>query len=379
MNVEQTGAVKAAIEVESLLDLAREKSIIGRQSLVNAISDLFEGGNEELSDRERTLMQSILHQLVRDTEKEVRKAIAKRFAGSRLVSNAIAKELANDEIEVAYPILQKSDLLRDLDLIEVIRTRTFEHQLVISQRERVSESVSEALVDTDRERVIVSLLKNAGAEISRGIRERLVDQSRTVGAYQDPLLRRSDLDEDLARRMFIWVSAALRTHIVEKYALDKDQVDDLLERLSAMDQYTVGPGGLTRAASEELAAELNNEGAITPDLLAQCLRDGEVGLFESLLWEATRLRKRLVSRILFEPGGEGLAIALKALGCPKGLFKEIFLSARRSRLMDEPALKTEAENAILFYAKLTKGSAAKVLARWRRNENFLAVLRDIES
>ncbi len=377
--MQQARGVKAAIEVESLLDLAREKSIIGRQSLVNAISDLFEGGNEELSDRERTLMKSILHQLVRDTEKEVRKAIAERFAGSRLVSNAIAKELANDEIEVAYPILKKSDLLRDLDLIEVIRTRTFEHQLVISQRQRVSEVVSEALVDTERERVIVSLLKNVGAKISRRIRERLVDQSRTVSAYQDPLLRRSDLDDDLARRMFDWVSAALRTHIVEKYALDKDQVDDLLERLSAMDQYTVGPGGLTREASEELAADLNNEGAITPDLLAQCLRDGEVGLFETLLWEATRLRKRLISRILFEPGGEGLAIILKALECPKGLFKEIFISARSARLVDEADLQAEAEIAVTFFAKLTMGSATKVLARWRRNEDFLAVLRDIET
>ena len=58
--------------------------------------------------------------------------------------------LANDDIEVAYPILAFNKVLQDADLIEVIRHRTLEHQLVIAIREDVSEAVSDALVRTGK-------------------------------------------------------------------------------------------------------------------------------------------------------------------------------------------------------------------------------------
>ena len=65
-------AGNSKIDVDGLLQLAREKSIDGRKALLRAISDLFEGRSEELNERETTLMHAILHQLVSDTEKEVR-------------------------------------------------------------------------------------------------------------------------------------------------------------------------------------------------------------------------------------------------------------------------------------------------------------------
>ena len=68
MAVENSGP--GGIDVEGLLQLAREKSIVGRQALLKAISDLFDGRSEELNEREATLMHAILHQLVNDTEKE---------------------------------------------------------------------------------------------------------------------------------------------------------------------------------------------------------------------------------------------------------------------------------------------------------------------
>ena len=131
-------AGNSQIDVDGLLKLAREKSIDGRKALLRAISDLFEGRSEELNEREVTLMHAILHQLVSDTEKEVRKAVSDQFAASQYISAEIVKELANDDIEVAFSVLRHSKLLRDPDLIEVIRNRTFEHQLAVAQRENIS-------------------------------------------------------------------------------------------------------------------------------------------------------------------------------------------------------------------------------------------------
>lgn len=368
---------RGGIDVEGLLQLAREKSVVGRQSLVNALGDLFEESEEEISAGEREIMHGILQRLVADTERQVRQAVSERFADTDYLPGDIAYQLATDDIEVAFPILLKSELLRDLDLIEIIRNRTFEHQLAISQRQVVSEAVSDVLVETDRESVILGLLGNAGAKISRATLERLVEESKTISPYQEPLMNRSDLDGDLAKRMFVWVSAALRGHIISRYKIDREEADDLLAEISVAVQ-DAPPQDNAPSPAEQLAAELKENGAITPDLMANSLRDGEVRLFEAMLKEATGLRKRLVERILFESGGEGLAIALKSLNCPQDAFEQMFIMSRRARRIGESIIKRESQNLKNFYPKITQAAAEKVVARWRRNAGYLAAIRDIE-
>ncbi|MDP6603590.1 MAG: DUF2336 domain-containing protein [Rhodospirillales bacterium] len=75
----------------------------------------------------------------------VRRIVSQQLANVPDVPEALVRLLANDDIEVAYPILVYSELLRDADLIEVIRHRTQEHQLAVAIRNEVSETVSNAL------------------------------------------------------------------------------------------------------------------------------------------------------------------------------------------------------------------------------------------
>src|SRR3546814_14322899 len=74
-----------------------------------------------------------------------------------------------------------------------------------------------------------SLLENADAEISGATMEFLVEESRRVDCYQEPLLHRHELSPDLARRMYWWVSAALREHFSRHFEIDPDALDDQLE------------------------------------------------------------------------------------------------------------------------------------------------------
>ena len=152
-----------------------------------------------------------MRQLIHDVEVSVRRALAERLSEQPLAPHELVIALANDEIEVAHPLLVNSDVLQDLELIEIIRNRTLEHQLAIGIRKSVSEEVTDALIATDSVDVIKTLLENHHAKISQRTMEYLVEQSQRVDTYQNPLLRRPDLDTTLAKRMYWWVSAALRT------------------------------------------------------------------------------------------------------------------------------------------------------------------------
>ena len=359
-----------------LLSLARQKSAESRNTLAATIADLFERKEKTLTDRERALMFDILHNVVREVEQAIRRKLSERLANLKDVPLDLAKILVNDEIEVAYPLLSQSKVLRDMDLIEVIRHRTLEHQLAVAIRERVSEKVSDALVETGEESVIRTLLKNSGAEISNKTMAYLVEQSRRVDSFREPIVHREDLDPKLAKRMFLWVSAAMRQFIIQNYKLDDATVDDLLEEVAR--ETVQAHDGERASSSSELAKSLEEEGMVSNKMLVRALKQGEIPLFVSLFCRRSQLRETLVLRILFEPGGEGLAIACKALEVSEEDFREIFTLSRNARPGEGGAIKGELKQVLNLYARMTKEAAAKVLRAWQRDMEYLAAIRQLE-
>ena len=359
-----------------LLSLARQKSAESRNTLAATIADLFERKEKTLTDRERALMFDILHNVVREVELAIRRKLSERIANFKDVPLDLAKILVNDEIEVAYPLLSQSKVLRDMDLIEVIRHRTLEHQLAVAIRERVSEKVSDALVETGEESVIRTLLKNSGAEISNKTMAYLVEQSRRVDSFREPIVHREDLDPKLAKRMFLWVSAAMRQFIIQNYKLDDATVDDLLEEVAR--ETVQAHAGERASSSSELAKSLEEEGMVSNTMLVRALKQGEIPLFVSLFCRRSQLRETLVLRILFEPGGEGLAIACKALDVDEEDFREIFTLSRNARPGEGGAIKGELKQVLNLYARMTKEAAAKVLRAWQRDMEYLAAIRQLE-
>lgn len=365
------------IDEMALLSLAREKSADARARLAATISDLFVEQGSVLSDRERALMADILRRVLREIEISVRRQVAHALGAVANLPRELMVFLANDEIEVAYPILRDSRVLLDEDLIEVIRNRTQEHQLAIANRYYVSAAVCDALVQTGRQEVIRELLHNKDAAISEATMEYLVEQSRRVDSFQEPILRRAELPEDLARRMFLWVSAALRKYVVDRFALPSGIVDDLMEK-AAREGIARTAAEARERPSEKLAERLARHSAISPELLISALHDGEVSLFVSLLARLAEMREPLVKRMLFEPGGEGLAITCRAMGFARKDFSVIFLLSRKARPENARTFKQDHEAAMAFFDRIAATAAQSVLRQWQRDQDYLKALREIE-
>ena len=217
-------------DLKTLLGLARDKSVEGRSALVKALGDLFYDSHAVPSNDERHMMGHILQRLIGDVEAVVQKALAETLSVLPEAPPEMISALATDALEIAYPILIDSSVLQDMELIEIIRHRTHEHQPAIAMRQTVSETVSDALVETDNNDVIRTLVENRGAIISGETLERIVGRSESQIDLQNPLLRRSELSPLLAKRMYWWVSAALRKSIVDRFDIDSVELDKPIER-----------------------------------------------------------------------------------------------------------------------------------------------------
>jgi uncharacterized protein (DUF2336 family) len=366
----------AQVDTQHLFDLARDKSVAGRKALTATVSDLFFSSGGILTDRERSLMTEILRQLIHDVEDSVRRALAERLSEEKDAPHDLVLALAQDQADVAHPILVKSTVLCDEELIEIVLHRTLEHQLAIAMRNLVSEPVSDALVQSENQDVIKTLLENHGARISTATMEYLVEQSKRIDTYQNPLLCRPELDVELARRMYWWVSAALRQHILATYPVAAADFDVALETsVVALVERNTTP---EERKSVELAEALVEEEVVTPGLLIQTLRQGEIALFEAMFSKLSGVRLTLIRRLLFERGGQALAVACRGLGMAPPVFASIFLLSRKARPNEPPPSRSEVREIMEFYQNIALPAAVQLLKSWQRDHNFVNAVWRVE-
>lgn len=369
-----------AIEVQQLLQLAREKSEQARSHLFEVMGDLFQEQAAVLSAQERALMVDILEKLVREVSHDIRLKLSSRLADLPGIPRELAVLLANDEIDIASPILMRSRALQDADLIEIVHHRSRQHILAVAMRRDLSMSVSDVLVETGHSDVILALLNNQEAKISETTLAYIVDQSKQIDEFQEPLIHRRDLPRELAVKMCYWVSAAIRKFIIDKFQFDPNDLDDTIqpilhEQVTATEAEARPTDAPTPA--EEAARAIKSTGKLTARLMIQTLRRGEIPMFEAMFAEASGLRLALVGRLLYEIGGNGIAVVARALRLTREEFATIYLLTRRAR----PGLgggAVDLGRALGFYDKVNTDAAMKVVERWRRDPQYLYAIKTIE-
>lgn len=367
-----------ALDVDELLTLAREKSDQARSQLFEVMGDIFLARGTVLSLQERSLMVDILEKLIQEVSRDIRRKLALKLAEAPGTPRELAVLLANDDIDVASPILLQCKALQDVDLVEIIRHRSIQHMLAISMRRDLSTTVADALVENGSNDVILSLLENPDAQIGRATMAYLVEQSKAVDEFQEPLARRQDLPRDLAVRMCFWVAAAIRRYILEKFTISADEIDDALEPLATDLAASLAAEKQQQSAADGLARQLGEQRKLTPRLLIQTLRRGEIPLFEAMMGEMCDLRVNLVRRICYEPGAEGLAVAARAIGLSREEFATIFLLTRKAKHGPAATDPGDLGRALVFFDRVSHSNAEAVLNRWRRDPNYLFAIKSVD-
>ena len=371
--------LSSKIASKDLLLLAQDKTHSARNALVENISDLFLSPEGRLNDHERALMNDVLLKLIKSVEKSVKIELSKRLADIDDVSPELASKLANESIEIAEPILIKSGVLKDEQLVEVIRNRTEAHRMAIAIRAHVSEEVSGELIENGSEDVVEALIRNENAKISDLSIKYLVAESKNVDRFQEPLLNRQDLPVDLAYSMYWWVSAALRRKIVLDFKVDSVQLDDAIEMATktALQKHD-NLDGIMRTALN-LVRELANKGDLNIAFLKRCLRQEKINLFVAGMSELTGLDVSIIWRSIRERTGESLAIIAKSLDFDRDNFASLFLLVIQSRSGGR-ARTTGLVNSILSLYDDIKVKNAKVAVRhWQRDfgyQDAILAMRD---
>ena len=258
------------------------------------------------------ILLSLLPEITLDEKIELAESLAPLDHAPRDVILA----LANGDIASAQIILEASPVLKEADLIKIIRDQGADYWRAIAYHPRLSLRVTSALVRTGDEYTLKFLANNHAAPISRGDYHRMVSYSKDLLVLRLPLLQRPNFPIDEALRIADWSSEAVREFIATRFdrMLDSEQYrNEVFVELASEVPDTAKPMTTQAEQSRPHPAHLNKT-------LHQKREDLFIKAFARLVNVAAGSLRRILS------GGNivGLALTCRAIGANRKQFNTLY-------------------------------------------------------
>jgi uncharacterized protein (DUF2336 family) len=345
-----------------LLELAKEPSSDKRRDLLRDVTDLFLENSESYSDAERGHFGAIIGKVAQDMEVAVRAHLAEQLSAEGAAPPDLIRQLAHDHIDVARPILLNSGCLREQDLISVAQSQGQEHLATLAKRPAVPAAVTDVLVSRGDDKVLINLVGNQSAQISREAMETIVDRSEKNEALQGPLVKRPDLPVDLLQDMFLFVAKSVREQALSRLKnVSPESVERALADAQKRFSRSVSEGNIADAKAEAFIAEKHRKRELNEGSLVQMLRSGMLAEFISGLARLSELDTKTTRRLVLNRNVEAIAILCKSARFDRATFSAIAL------LIDAtPARSVSQTYEILsLYDKIPPDVAMRAMRFWK--------------
>lgn len=254
--------------------LSKDKEVQVRLALSEKLSRLLPDLRPEQNEKVTEMAYEILQTLAVDQDKQVRIALANSVKSLGTVPKSIAVTLAEDpEDDVALPILEFSFLLEDHDLMGLIVGGLRQARLgALASRAELSESLSQAVVDTQDKIAIPSLLKNENAKISDEAFDMLLEEAKTSPKWLDILAVRSAVPESTLLKVARMASGALLQKLKARSGLDQSVASEIEK---AIDEESAASADNTKKTDEEALEarieKMQQDGSLKPKVVMKAV------------------------------------------------------------------------------------------------------------
>ena len=332
------------------------------------MTDLFVAGSRRYSGPQIELFDAVLQQLSADIEVKARAKLAHRLAGMDNAPPRVIRSLAfSDEIEVAGPVLTHSLQLSDADLVENATTKSQDHLFAIAQRLKLSEAVTDALVERGDSRVVNKVARNQGARFSLAGYGRLTVRARHDRKLTLSLAERSDMPRQYFLKLLENASASVRAKLEAINPEAAAAIRSTIDEVATTMQQEVRDTSPEHAAA---ARNANRRFNLSPVTEANVHAPAHAQEFEKTVLALSKLGHfpvDLVERALLDEGSEMILILAKAASCSWVTARELLqmYAAKRSLKPDDLA------QAFERYKKLTQETARSIVQFHQRRMKLL--------
>lgn len=325
--------------LKKLTKLAEVETSEKRRELMSGIADLFMSNSENISDNENSLFGDILSQLLNVMDEDGKLDIATEFAETSNAPVGFVMALAKESAKVAAPILTKSKVFSDEDLIEISETSTEGHRLAISSRDKISSEVTDSLISFGENVVLRSISTNEGAEMSDGGLRKMIDYSEGDQTLLSNLINRDNLFNQL-KQVVPTLDKSVQNRLARLLA------DDNPEKLSALMQTankSLAQDRLGKRVDEiQAKSELKaiEDGKKTREEVVMNFACNDKPLKIATLFASyANLDEKYVANCLLQINSDALTVMCKSIGLGIDVVREI--GEMRCRILRIPSSSIE--------------------------------------
>jgi len=316
--------LNAAFNMSQLAKLARSDNPQKRDQLFLALGSLCALEPTEQS-AEGSAFNEIMFLLNNDAAENIRQQAANMLCEKSWAPRKLILQWANDAIPVANPILLKSPVLTEDDLINVIGNASLFHRLAIADRPHILEGVTNALSSFSEPEVLVAMAGNATAKMTINTFASCVRVSRRHGQLRLFLSNRDDLPRSLIPSLFAYSNTQEREIIATKFGVDVDKFSDVvrqavLEQTSAEQELQLDTEELKIA---QLVHKLAKAEQLNPASVIKAVALENILLFEHSLAQLSGVPIDQFRLAVKRSPSTAIALACQAAGIERSVFPSL--------------------------------------------------------
>jgi uncharacterized protein (DUF2336 family) len=289
----------------------------------------------DLSENDRAAAEGAMIMLLDDPSPLVRQALANVFAGSEDAPPTIVHALAADQPDVAAPLLARSPLFLDTDLIEAVASGDAARQVAVAGRPDLPASVSAAIAEVGCAEACLIVLENPDADMAPFSLDRIVARHGHLAVIRDALLSRDDLPAPTRQALVAKLSQTLADFVSKREWLAPDRAQRIVKE--ACEKATIAVAADTDSGEmRPLIQHLRDSAQLTCGLVLRALLSGNLTMFEETLAELSGMTLSRVVGIISDRRGFGFRALYEKAGLPAStypVFREAVAALREDGFM----------------------------------------------
>ncbi len=335
---------------EKLTEIAYDPSIGARSKLLAAICDLIFDHRSPTQEEVASLcaVAKLLLTVADDTS---RCHFAVTIAHSRHVPHDMILLLLQDNTSVVGPILRKSPVLTETDLLAIAETTDDDRLVFIAERDELTAALVEVLATRGNEKVQLAISENTGAELSPKTLQILIGTANTSEALCRSLVRRPEISKADAERLVQFITRMLKARM-------KISAEQIAIPAAAVEEPKTKKPEVRLDVNEIIAAV--KSGQMTADIAVKRLADDDrFNDLTVLISKLTTIDDVSIMRLMVRADANGIGMIMKALEISEATFGSVIALRKRRLKSSDAQMRYERDD----YAKLSTAESKATLAQ----------------
>ncbi len=340
--------------------LKSDASSDDRDQLFRNMGQLFAHVSNYCNDSQVSQYDEVLCNLAELVEVEARAHVANLLAPLERAPGSVVLHLAQDDILVARPLLEFSNVLSDDDLIEIIENKSEDHRTIIAGRNNVTFRVGDAIADNGGHVSLTRLIENESANISNYTLEKAVILASDNNKLAERLRNRNNVDWQLLRKEI----GAAGAKVLAQLSLSETEDESGAKKISDVVYNRIRNQAGFSASEWKVAFNqvkaLNDRRQLNTITLARFVRFGYGHHIAAAITIMMNIPPQTFVKWLASQDYVGVSVVCKKFDLSNELFEDIITQLPWRDIPE----RSEICNVCKRYEKLTKKEASSILKLW---------------